>query len=561
MTRQDVLNIKNRFKLDIVEGVKHTNDSISIDLWVQECKTSGEDIVLFYKKQGHKMDNFNDSDFCLVLMTDYQKYMLEKFGSNIIAVDSTHGLNNYDFELTTIMIVDEFGEGFPTAFMFTNRKDTEVHKILFSCVKKKAGTIKTNTFMSDITHVFYNAWVCVMGVALHHLYCTWHIDKAWQLNLPKILNKEKRRWVYKTLKVLQTELSCENFEAHLKVTLEKLLGDSDTKNFGAYFVNNYSNNCKQWAYCYRMQCGINTNMRLESMHRTVKYFYLHKKTVKRLDKGLHAVVTYLRDKVVDRMIKHTKGKYTAQKRNILNRHRVSLTISSVLESLEENKWKVISNDAEYLIEKKLPAKCCDLTCEYCNICLHSFTCSCPDFFIRSTICKHIHFVALKDCTSNTSTEINNNDCDITNSNISQCLSSLNNTKSNYSDLKEKLNNEVSILHTKLNTTNLTGANQEYLSQALSNLRNASGLLELASKDDEIQFFAAKDKNADCRQNIKKQIKFFSTKKKRNKIKDRIKKPNREDMKNIKNVLDGSPLFISTDSIKHDHFYCNDQDFQ
>lgn len=35
-----------------------------------------------------------------------------------------HGLNNYDFELTTIMVVDEFGEGVPVAFMFSNRKDT-----------------------------------------------------------------------------------------------------------------------------------------------------------------------------------------------------------------------------------------------------------------------------------------------------------------------------------------------------------------------------------------------------------------------------------------------------
>jgi hypothetical protein len=43
-------------------------------------------------------------------MTNFQKSMLQKFGCNIIAIHSTHGLNNYDFELTSVMVVDEFGE-------------------------------------------------------------------------------------------------------------------------------------------------------------------------------------------------------------------------------------------------------------------------------------------------------------------------------------------------------------------------------------------------------------------------------------------------------------------
>lgn len=67
-------------------------------------------------------------DFCLVIMTDIQKSMFKQFGDNIIAVDGTHGLNNYDFELTSILVVDEFGEGIPVAFMFTNRKDTYIYQ-------------------------------------------------------------------------------------------------------------------------------------------------------------------------------------------------------------------------------------------------------------------------------------------------------------------------------------------------------------------------------------------------------------------------------------------------
>jgi hypothetical protein len=30
------------------------------------------------------------------------------FGNNILVVDGTHGLKGYDFELTTLMVIDEF---------------------------------------------------------------------------------------------------------------------------------------------------------------------------------------------------------------------------------------------------------------------------------------------------------------------------------------------------------------------------------------------------------------------------------------------------------------------
>nr|CAI5820050.1 unnamed protein product [Callosobruchus analis] len=86
--------------------------------------------------------------------------------------------------------------------------------------------------------------------------------------------------------------------------------DSDTLDFSEYFNNFYANNYKQWAYAFRKNCGINTNMHLESMHKCIKYFNLEGKVVKRLDKGIHGVLTYTRDKIVDRIIENIKGKNT-----------------------------------------------------------------------------------------------------------------------------------------------------------------------------------------------------------------------------------------------------------
>ena len=42
--------------------------------------------------------------------------------------------------------------------------------------------------------------------------------------------------------------------------------------------------------------------------------------------------------------------------------------------------------------KRCDERQCSLKCSNCNICVHMFICSCIDFLLCSTICKHIHVV-------------------------------------------------------------------------------------------------------------------------------------------------------------------------
>lgn len=102
LTREDIKNVRVAHHVDINDGVRHKSDIISVDLWVQEYKKI-EDNILFYKKQGDEHPNFDKNDFILVFVNQSQQYMLQTFGKNIICIDSTHGLNSYDFELTTLM--------------------------------------------------------------------------------------------------------------------------------------------------------------------------------------------------------------------------------------------------------------------------------------------------------------------------------------------------------------------------------------------------------------------------------------------------------------------------
>ena len=49
--------------------------------------------------------------FIFCLQTKHQKELLQQFGANVLCMDSTHGTNQYDFKLITVMVTDQFGQG------------------------------------------------------------------------------------------------------------------------------------------------------------------------------------------------------------------------------------------------------------------------------------------------------------------------------------------------------------------------------------------------------------------------------------------------------------------
>lgn len=90
-------------------------------------------------------------------MTQYQSEMLIHFGNDKLCIDGTHGLNAYSFQLYTIVVIDEYRNGYPVAFCFSNKSDTATYKHYFNCIKNVVGNINTHIFMTDDEQAFYNA--------------------------------------------------------------------------------------------------------------------------------------------------------------------------------------------------------------------------------------------------------------------------------------------------------------------------------------------------------------------------------------------------------------------
>ena len=59
----------------------------------------------------------------MVLQALFQKLMAQKLAGKGVCIDATHGTAGYDFPLTTVMVMDEQGEGFPIAWCLSNHED------------------------------------------------------------------------------------------------------------------------------------------------------------------------------------------------------------------------------------------------------------------------------------------------------------------------------------------------------------------------------------------------------------------------------------------------------
>ena len=84
---------------------------------------------IFYKPQGKLTEKTNllEKDFVLAIQTLLQAEVLKTCGpNNVVCIDATRGTNGYEFSLITVVVVDEFGEGYPIAWCLSNRTDMEL---------------------------------------------------------------------------------------------------------------------------------------------------------------------------------------------------------------------------------------------------------------------------------------------------------------------------------------------------------------------------------------------------------------------------------------------------
>ena len=112
ITRQDIRNI-SKSVVDM-SAVNHADDAQSVVAIVKKLANEQYNPVLLHKPFGVKDENFPElpeDSFMLVIQTEHEKELFEKFSSGVVCVDSTHNTNQYNYKLITLMIRDNHGQG------------------------------------------------------------------------------------------------------------------------------------------------------------------------------------------------------------------------------------------------------------------------------------------------------------------------------------------------------------------------------------------------------------------------------------------------------------------
>ncbi|XP_064213502.1 uncharacterized protein LOC107398389 [Tribolium castaneum] len=135
------------------------------EMQIDECSRLNlltiKDIRYLAEKHGLQGKGTKKDDFALGYMNEEMKYMLQTYGKRIVCLDGTHGTNPYNFELTTLLVLDDLNIGYPTVFLISNRKDTVVQKVFLAEIKKKIENLVPQHFMTDDTLIYYNAWTSI----------------------------------------------------------------------------------------------------------------------------------------------------------------------------------------------------------------------------------------------------------------------------------------------------------------------------------------------------------------------------------------------------------------
>ncbi|KAH7937582.1 hypothetical protein HPB49_013284 [Dermacentor silvarum] len=94
----------------------HSNDYISVQLWVERMHAEKDNPVLFFKHQGQPdkadildrppHDLLDEKDFMLAIMTEPQQELFKKLGTDRVCIDGTHGTTGKHFRCTHFLITE-----------------------------------------------------------------------------------------------------------------------------------------------------------------------------------------------------------------------------------------------------------------------------------------------------------------------------------------------------------------------------------------------------------------------------------------------------------------------
>ncbi|XP_072161747.1 uncharacterized protein [Bemisia tabaci] len=408
----DLREIRNIHYRLLRDSHLHPSDAEAVGILASRFQKEGS--LLWYKPQnvektvyGESVDHLEDpkSIFAFAFQNSQMRQELLAGAGRIVCIDSTLNTNRYRFYLLHVVVPDEYGVGFPCAYLISNSMNTEILTLFFSALNKRCPGLIVNALMTDDDKALVNAFCAVFGESIIHLLCKWHIIRCWKKHLSLISVEKLRNEVKDNLALLLVERNTQHFETMLKSFIDKYSKNKKTKAFMKYFTEYYSHRTEKWAFCFRNfpHANTDTNMYCESLHSTFKRYYLIDKVNSRLEDLISSCCQFADDKAFDLKKKRLFEKPLPdldKPKNWKNSHQRGMQLPNDSVSIEgQGKWIVQSasrKNVHHTVTLSNETCCspdhCYVQCkenECHGLCMHLYSCSCED---RNPLCKHIHKV-------------------------------------------------------------------------------------------------------------------------------------------------------------------------
>lgn len=337
--------------------------------------------VLRFKRQGEKSTHTGGvelNDFIWGIQTEFQQGMFVQYANKLVCVDATHGTNAYGFQLITTLVIDDCDKGIPVARLISNKESRDVLRVIFSSIREKCGDVKTEIVMTDDAEAYHNAWISAFSRPDKKLLSSWPVDRNWRRKINEHVQDSKLKLLYAALKSLQNETS----EAEFRRSLQKFLAwlSDVSEAMATYFEREYTRRPREWASCFRVGTRTNTNVFVESFHRTLKEVYFERKQNRRVDHLLFKLRKISKDKAYEQWIKAEKGKATVRQREKIKRHKQAELVPTGALSKKDTHSREVQSCKEkrkvYCMRRITSTVCtCLLKCSSCMACVHSFDCT------------------------------------------------------------------------------------------------------------------------------------------------------------------------------------------
>ena len=219
---------------------------------------------------------------------------------------------------------------------------------------------------------------------------------------------------------------------------------------------------------------------------------------------------------------------------------------SMVSSTELDKWtvkdKAFTHDVTK-INNTCPENC-ELVCAECSprTCTHMFTCTCTDYLVQGTLCKHIHLIqrfAQASKTANDDTQ----DYDYCQNNNNEELEFIKSCvkvpSSNINAIKNRIKDKILSLSSMINSS----TNSDALRYLEKKVEEASSMFVTLNNQPTVEKLELTQEyaNAPANKKMETQPNFFSTKKKRVQSKVRYAKPSTAEVLEFINSFSGRDI--------------------